>query len=317
MTIETARTVIDTEITALEALRDRINGSFLAALDAILACSGHVAVIGVGKAGLVGRKISATLASTGTPSFFLHPAEAQHGDLGMLKRGDVGLLLSNSGESEEIIRLLPHIRRMGVLGIAVTGDERSTLATQSDILLPLGNIREACPMGLAPTATTTAMLALGDALAVCLMRRRNFKESDYAGLHPAGSLGKKVMPVENVMRVGDAMAKVGPDDTVMTTMLAITKARAGAAVVVDGSGMVAGIFCDGDLRRGLMKGGSVFLDRPVKEVMIRDCARVRAGTLAREALDLMRERRISEVPVVDASGIAVGMVDMKGLLATL
>lgn len=316
MTLANARQALDAEIAALEVLKKNLGDSFLAALDAIMACEGRVVVSGMGKAGLVGQKIAATLASTGTPAFFMHPAEALHGDLGMITPADVCLFLSNSGESEEITRLLPFVRRIGCRVVGVTGNPRSTMAAHCEIVLHLGNIAEACPLGLAPTATTTAIMALGDTLAVCLMVRRGFKERDYANVHPAGALGRRVAPVETVMRIGDAVAKVPVDATVQETMLAMTRARAGAAAIVNGADGLEGIFCDGDLRRGLEKGAD-FLNRRVGDVMIRDCCRVPAGTLAGEVLELMRTRRIADVPVLDRDGTLVGMADLKGLVASL
>ncbi len=316
MTLEFAKLAIDSEITALGIVRDHLDAAFLKALDVIIACQDRVIVSGMGKAGIIGQKIAATLASTGTPSFFLHPAEALHGDLGMITSGDVCLFLSNSGESEEITRLLPHIRKLGAPVVGITGNRRSTLAAHSDILLFLGEIAEACPLGLAPTATTTSMLALGDALAVCLMRRRGFKEADYAAVHPAGALGRKVAPVETVMRVGDAVAKVTPETTVQETLFAMTSARTGAAVVINPDGSLAGIFCDGDLRRGLEKDGD-FLKKPVGEVMIVNCTKANAGDLAGDVLAIMKEKRIADVPVLDGGGIVLGMADLKGLVASL
>ncbi len=316
MSIERAKEAIDAEITALAIVRDNLDESFLAALDAMMGCRGRVIVSGMGKAGLIGHKIAATLASTGTPAFFMHPAEALHGDLGMITAQDVCLFISNSGESEEITRLLPFVRRIGCRVVGITGNARSTMAAHCEIVLHLGNISEACPLGLAPTATTTAILALGDALAVCLMRRRGFRERDYAAFHPAGALGRRVAPVETVMRIGDAVARVRADQTVQETLFAMTGARAGAAAIVDDTGNLEGIFCDGDFRRGMEKDAE-FLKRRVGDVMIRGCRRVKAGTLAGEVLALMKENRIADVPVLDEDGVLVGMADLKGLVASL
>jgi arabinose-5-phosphate isomerase len=316
MSIECGRQTIDAEIAALKVLRERLDENFERALDAMIACTGRVIVSGMGKAGLIGKKIAATLASTGTPSFFLHPAEAQHGDLGMITKDDVCLFLSNSGESEEITKLLPFVRRTGCGVIGVTGNPRSTMAAHCEIVLLLGGIREACPLGLAPTATTTAILALGDALAMCLMRRRGFRAEDYAKVHPAGALGRKVAPVEAVMRVGDAVARVGADATIAETLFAMSRARVGAAVVVDAEDGLEGIFCDGDLRRGIEADGD-FLKRRVGTAMVRNCRRVGPGTLAGDVLALMREHRIGDIPVVDAEGKVVGLADLKGLVASL
>ena len=316
MSIEHAVQAIDAEITALQILKGNLDDRFIEALDAMQSCRGRVIISGMGKAGLIGQKIAATLASTGTPSFFMHPAEALHGDLGMIKSDDVCLFLSNSGESDEITRLLPFVRRIGCRVIGVTGNLRSTMAAHCEIVLDLGNLAEACPLGLAPTASTTAILALGDALAMCLMQRRDFKERDYAMVHPAGALGRRVAPVESVMRVGDAVAAVPRETSVGQTLFAMTKARAGAAVIVDGAGRLEGIFCDGDLRRGL-EADSDFLNRRVGDVMIHDCSRARTGDLAGEVLAKMKEKRIADIPIVDENGIVVGLADLKGLVASM
>ncbi len=316
MSIENGRQAIEAEITALQLVCDRLDDRFLEALDAMIACTGRVIISGMGKAGLVGQKIAATLASTGTPSFFLHPAEALHGDLGMITPDDVCVFLSNSGESDEITRLLPYVRKVGCRVIGITGNLRSTMAAHCEIVLDIGNIHEACPLGLAPTATTTAILAMGDALAVCLMQRRGFREDDYARVHPAGALGRRVAPVETVMRVGDAVAAVPADSTVGKTILAMTAARAGAAVIVDPDNRLEGIFCDGDLRRGL-EADSRFLERRVGDVMIRNCCRVTVGALAGDVLALMKDKRIADIPVLNADGVVVGLADLKGLVASL
>lgn len=316
MSLQYAREVLQAEIAALQTVCQRLDTTFEQALDAMLNCGGRVVVCGMGKAGLIGRKISATLASTGTQSFFLHPAEALHGDLGMVAAGDVCLLLSNSGESDEMTRLLPGIRRIGAKIIAITGADRSTLAIQSDIIIHLGRIDEACPLGLAPTATTTAMLAVGDALALCLMKRRNFRIEDYAKFHPAGALGKKSSPIADFMRKEGHMAVVTPQTSVGDVLLAVTNARSGAAVVVNPDQTVAGIFCDGDLRRGLERDRDI-LQKPVGEFMTRGCMVVRGDTIAGEVMEIMRAKRIGEIPVTDESGKVIGMADLKGLLASL
>ncbi len=316
MSIENGRQAIEAEITALQLVRDRLDERFLEALDAMQSCTGRVIISGMGKAGLVGQKIAATLASTGTPSFFLHPAEALHGDLGMIMANDVCVFLSNSGESDEITRLLPFVRKIGCRVVGITGNLRSTMAAHCEIVLDIGNIHEACPLGLAPTATTTAILALGDALAICLMRRRGFREDDYARVHPAGALGRRVAPVETVMRVGDAVATVTADSTVEKTILVMTAARAGAAVIVDADHRLEGIFCDGDLRRGLESDNN-FLGRRIGDVMIRNCCRVTVGALAGDVLALMRDKRIADIPVLGTDGVVVGLADLKGLVASL
>lgn len=316
MSLDYAREVLAAEIVALQVVSDRLDQHFETALDTLLACRGRVVACGMGKAGLIARKISATMASTGTQSFFLHPAEALHGDLGMVNAEDVCLLFSNSGESDEMTRLLPGLRRIGAKIIAVTGAERSTLAAHADTVILLGKIEEACPLGLAPTATTTAMLAVGDALALCLMKRRGFKTEDYAKFHPAGALGKKSSPIADFMRKGESIAVVDPDITVGQALLAITNARSGAAIVRHPDGTVAGIFCDGDLRRGLERDQQI-LQKPVGVFMTRNCRVVTGDTVAGEVMEIMREKRIGEIPITDAAGQIIGMADLKGLLASL
>ncbi len=311
-----AKQVLQAEANAILAIREALDARFEQALDLLANCAGRIVTCGMGKAGIIAQKIAATMASTGSPAFPLHPADALHGDLGMIGKGDTALILSNSGESDEITRLLPCLRRVGAGIVAITSSDRSTLAVQADVSLIIGEINEACPLGLAPTATTTAMLALGDALALCLMQRKGFKVEDYAQLHPAGALGRKVLPVEDVMRKGEAVAMVTGRATVSETILAITKARAGAAAVVDDAGKLLGVFCDGDLRRGIETNPGI-LSCPVSEVMTANCTTALAGTRAGEVLGMMKEKRIAEVPVVDRSGRLLGMADMKSLLAAL
>lgn len=314
MSLEYAREVLDAEIKALTQVRDRLDGAFVDALASMESCTGRVVTSGIGKAGQIATKISATLASTGTPSFFLHPAEALHGDLGMVRGEDVVLIFSNSGESAEIAELLPFLSTMGVTLIAITSSARSSLAAHCDINILLGDLAEACPLGMAPTATTTVMLAVGDALALCLMKRRGFNVQDYASLHPAGALGKKALPVEAVMRTGLAVAAVGPGALVQDVILAITQAKAGAATVIDGDEKVLGIFADGDLRRGLQQDPD-FLVREVSDVMTANCACVTGDQRVDEVLAMLRDKRIGEAPVVDEAGKFLGMADLKGLVA--
>lgn len=316
MSIEYAREVLNAEVAAIAAVRDRLDERFVRVVDMVATCQGRVCMCGMGKAGIVAQKIAATLSSTGTPAYYLHPADALHGDLGMVSSRDIALVLSNSGESEEVTKLLPYLRAVGARIAAVTASERSTLAAHADVVLAIGKLDEACPLGLAPTATTTAMLALGDAIALAVMRRKGFEAEDYAKLHPAGALGRRLLPVENAMRTGDAVARVSPRVSVKDAILAITHARAGAAVVVDDAGRVLGIFCDGDLRRGLQTGCQ-FLEDQVGQVMSAKCVTVQVGTYAGQVLDMMRERRIADVPVVDANGKLVGVADLKGLVASI
>lgn len=316
MSLDYARTVLDIEIKALHMLQDRLDDAFIQVLDAMEACSGRVVTCGMGKLSHIAKKISTTLASTGTNSFYLHPGEALHGDLGMLHKDDLLLVFSYSGESREIIDLLPFVRMIGSQTVAITGSERSTLATQADKVLCIGPIEEACPLGLAPSATSTAMLALGDALSLCLMKRKGFQIDDYAKLHPGGALGKKTLPIESAMRVNEAVATVAPTDTVRDSILAITQARSGAAAVVDAQNKVLGIFCDGDLRRGI-EDDSGFLDRLVETVMTKNCACIKQDQRVGEVLAILNEKRIGEAPVVDGEGRLVGMADLKTLAALI
>ncbi len=309
-----ARQVLTVEAEAILSLIDGIGEAFSDALTALADCQGRVVVTGMGKAGIVARKIAATMASTGTPTLFLHPAEAVHGDLGMIHEGDVVIALSNSGETDEITRLLPLIKKIGAALIALTGNPQSTLARYSDVVIDTGTKQEACPLGLAPTASTTASLAMGDALAMALLEKKGFRVEDYAFYHPGGSIGKNLlMTVGDIMRTGDQNPVAGPDTTVKTVLFAITTAKAGAASIVDDSGRLVGIFTDGNLRREINEDISV-LDRPVAEVMTRDPWTVAANKLAAEGLKVMRTNKVDELPVVDESGQLVGMLDVQDLL---
>lgn len=317
MTLEYAQEVLNAEIAAIESVKQNLGESFSKALDLIIpdAKAKHrIISCGIGKAGIIAQKVAATLSSTGTQAIFLHPSDALHGDLGVVSENDIVLIFSNSGESDEISRLLPFLRKHNLKVIAVTSSTRSTLGVQADIVLELGNLQEACPLGLAPTASTTAMLALGDALAMALMKRRNFTISDYAKFHPAGELGKKSFTVAEVMRSEDAVAFVHQESTVHEVIEQISKARAGAGIVIDSGGKLLGIFTDGDLRRCMIKD-KLLLSKPVMNVMIHNPVSITASAPAVEALELLREHRIGEVPVIDENGIAVGMVDLKGLIA--
>jgi arabinose-5-phosphate isomerase len=315
MSLEFAREVLESERAAITAVLERMGEALERTLERIESIgSGRVVCCGVGKAGLIARKVSATLASTGTESISLHPADALHGDLGMVRGGDVALIFSNSGETDEISRLLPYLRRQGLALVAITSSPRSTLGVQADFVLELGDLEEACPLGLAPTASTTAMLALGDALAIALMRRRGFSSADYAALHPAGELGRKALRVREVMRGADAAAILQGEVQVGEALDRITAARAGAAIVVDPAGGLLGIFTDGDLRRRLLEDPEV-LGRPIASVMVRTAHAVHEDAPASQAVSLLREHRIGELPVLDADDRVVGMVDLKGLIA--
>jgi arabinose-5-phosphate isomerase len=277
---------------------------------------GRLVATGVGKAGLIARKLSATFASTGTPSFFLHPAEARHGDLGMIQATDVVLALSNSGASEELVAILPSLSHIGCTLIALVGAKESPLARHATLALTIGKVVEACPLGLAPSASTTAMLALGDAIALTVQRQRSFTPEQYARFHPGGELGRKLMTCREAMRTGDRVATVTPGITVVDCLRAITTARAGSVVVVDDDGMLLGIFTDGDLRRVLTKHpdqGAV-LRGAVGGYATVPCMSVRDTELVQAALRLCSEKHINELPVVDEKGKLVGLLDLQDLV---
>ncbi len=313
MPVGTARRVIRIERDALSGLLKKIGSDFLKARDILLKSKGRAVVLGLGKPGFIAQKISATLSSTGTPSFFLHPAEALHGDLGRLTRDDVVLALSNSGHTDEIVRLLPVLKKIGTKMIAMTGDLHSPLARHSDAVLDVGVKKEACPMNLAPTASTTAMLAMGDALAVALLEAKGFGAKDFAFYHPGGNLGKKLLKVSEIMRKGASHPVVGLSMKTRDVLFRITDARAGSATVVDARGKLAGIFTDGDLRRHLKKGGQI-LDLAVRHLMTLRPITVHKDRLAAEALALLRSRKIDEVLVVDSANRPVGLLDVQDLL---
>ena len=313
MTIEYAREVLKVEAEAIQSLISRLDDSFLEAVETITACQGHLVITGMGKAGLIGQKASATFASTGTPSFFLHPAEAYHGDLGRVVKDDVVLALSNSGTTEEMLRLLPPLRKIGAKIIAITASGDSPLGKLSDITLEMGKIEEACPLGLAPSASTTATLALTDALGLCVQKRRGFDKDQFAFYHPGGKLGRELQKVQDVMRTGERNPVVSEETPVLEAIGHITRARAGAISVSDRDGKLAGFFTDGDLRR-LMNKGSDSLSRPIKTVMTRNPITIPPDHLAEEALRFLREKKIDELPVVDETGKPIGMLDVQDLL---
>jgi len=310
-----ARNVIDSEIRALQSVRYRLGKPFTDAVEALLGCAGRVVVTGIGKAGIIGQKVSATLASTGTPSHSIHAVDAVHGDLGRIVEGDVVLVMSNSGETE-VVELLPAVKRIGARVIAVTGNPQSTLARHADIVLDIGVIAEACPLGLAPSASTTAMLALGDALALAVANRRKFNKEDYALYHPGGELGRRLLKVDDVMRGLDQCAHVGEEATVIQALERIdaTPGRAGAVCVTDAGGVLVGIFTDGDLRRRVRQDPA-FLKGPICAVITRHPKCIRTGSLAQEAAKILKENRIDELPVVDNKERLCGIVDVQDLLA--
>jgi arabinose-5-phosphate isomerase len=312
--IKYGREVIALEARALERLLDRVDEGFQKAVDSILNCKGRVVVTGIGKAGIIGQKVSATLASTGTPSYWLHPSEARHGDLGRVVKEDVVLALSNSGETE-VAALLPFVKKIGAGVIAITGNRESTLARYSDVVLDIGRIEEPCPLGLAPSASSTAMLALGDALALTVLKRRNFSKEEYAFYHPGGELGRGLLTVEMVMRGGQANPVVKEDCQVLEALRVMThtQGRPGAVSVIDDRGRLVGFFTDGDLRRRLEQGQG-FLKGTIKEVMTRNPKVIRKDSLAAEAYNLLKMNKIDQLPVVDEKGMAVGLLDVQDLL---
>jgi arabinose-5-phosphate isomerase len=316
MSLGTARKVLEIEARALAELVERLDERFLRAVEILLACRGRVVVTGMGKSGLVGQKISATLSSTGTPSFFLHPAEALHGDLGRLVAADVVVALSYSGETEEILRLLDTIKRLGIALITLTGNMTSTLAQASDVVIDVGIPQEACPLGLAPTASTTAMLAMGDALAMALLERRGFSEEDYAALHPGGGIGFKLRRVENVMHTGDEVPRVRPETPLPEVIYEIRKKGLGHATVVGGDDRVVGFISDGDLRRFFQREGNRALSLTAADCMTRSPVSIHRTELATRALNFMEARRITSLPVVDASGKLEGVVHIHDLWTT-
>ena len=304
-----AEDVLKAEIHAIEGMIPLLAEGFESAVDCLLNCAGRVIVTGVGKAGIVGQKISATLASTGTPSHFLHPVEAMHGDLGRIVAADVVIALSNSGETE-VIDLLEPVKRIGAGLIAMTGNGESTLAKFSDIVLNIGKIEEACPLGLAPSASTTALLALGDALALTVAHRREFNKEDYALFHPGGDLGRKLLKVEEVMRPREECCVVPPDRLVKE---ALDPKRAGAICIVGDDDVLLGIFTDGDLRRRTL-AEKPFLNQPISHVMHENPKHITLGSLATEAAKIQSEFEIDDLPVVDADGKLCGILDVQDLL---
>jgi len=314
--LEHAREVLRREAAAIESLVARIQPeTFGEALRLIRDCEGQVVVTGMGKAFKIGQKISATLASTGTPSLPLHASEALHGDLGRVRPVDVAIVMSNSGRTRECVELLAPLKKLRVPVIAITGNPKSPLGQNADVVLDIGNLDEACPLGLAPSTTTTAMLALGDALALSVLQQREFGPEDFALFHPAGSLGRKLMKVEEVMRQGERNPVVSADQPLKEALNRITRAKAGAVSVVDAGGKLDGVFTDGDVRRHVIKGAD-FNTLTLGEVMTTNPLCIAVGRLASEAAGILRERSVDELPVVDADGKPVGMVDIQDVLGT-
>ncbi|MFZ5442978.1 MAG: KpsF/GutQ family sugar-phosphate isomerase [Myxococcota bacterium] len=311
-----ARQVLTQEARAIESVRERLGAEFHQALTLIAETKGRVVCTGIGKPGFIAQKLSATLSSTGIPSLYLHPAEAAHGDLGRVAKGDVVIALSNSGATEEVVRLLVPLRRLGVTLIAITGDQQSPLAAGADVVVDVGAIDEACPMGLVPTASSAALHAICDALAMTLAWQREFSESQYALYHPGGKLGRSVMKVREVMRTGEANPLIRDTATLEEVVVVMTRTRGrpGAANVVDARGRLVGIFTDGDLRR-LAEQHALELDTRIADVMIRRPRCIGPDELVLAAAAIMRERQIDQLPVVDAEGRAVGLLDVQDVLA--
>ncbi|MGE0267706.1 MAG: SIS domain-containing protein [Candidatus Omnitrophota bacterium] len=314
MSLKKAKEVILIESEELVSLAKRLDKNFLKAVDFILKCKGRVIISGIGKAGIVGSKIAATFSSTGTPSISMHSADAVHGDLGQVTKHDILILISNSGETEETKRLIPIIKKIGAKIIGMTGNLKSNLAKYSDVVLDISVKKEGCPLGLAPMASTTAMMACGDALAACLIERRGFKKEEFALYHPAGTLGRKLLlKVEDIMRKGGQFPKVKQKTSVKNVLLTITKARCGSACVLNEQGRFIGIFTDGDLRRHI-ESDPKLLDRKVFDVMTKNPTTIHKDKLAVEALQLLKDKKIDEIPVIDSKNKLVGLLDIQDLL---
>jgi len=308
-----AREVLEIEAKAISDLIGSLDQRFVQAVDTILNCRGRVVVSGIGKSGHIARKIASTLASTGTPAFFVHPAEASHGDLGMVARDDVFIALSNSGESEELLAIIPLLKRQGAKLVAMTGNPQSALAREADVHLYAGAKKEACPLNLAPTASTTAALALGDALALALMQAKGFTRDEFAASHPGGTLGRKLLThVRDVMRTGENAPRVAQTATAMVGMLEISRGRMGMTTVLDERGRVTGIFTDGDLRRSLEKGVDL-RSVPITEIMTRGPRTIGPDKLAVEAVQIMERYKVNQLVVVDEDQKLLGALNMHDL----
>ena len=318
MSQEQAKRVLRIEAEAVSRLIDRLDDNFDRAIDLIMNCEGRVVVTGMGKSGHIGNKIAATLASTGTPALFLHPAEGIHGDLGMVTKGDIVIALSNSGETDELTRMVPFLKRIGIRIIALTGNIDSTLARISDVVIDVGVKEEACPLGLAPTASTTATLAMGDALAVVLLDRRGFKEEDFACYHPGGTLGKRLLlRVHDIMHTGDAVPKVADDALVKDAIYEISSKKMGVTSVLDAAGRLLGVISDGDLRRWMERTertGENLLAKTAREIMTRDPKVIGKDALAAEAVAIMENNSITCLLIVDAGNRPEGVIHLHDLL---
>ena len=316
MSRDIALKVLEIEAQALLDLRGRLDASFDRAVDLLFACGGHVVVTGMGKSGLIGQKLSATLASTGAPSLFLHPAEAIHGDLGRIVKGDVVLAISHSGKTQELLALLPSVKRIGSPLVAMSGNPQSPLAQAADVHLDVSIREEACPLGLAPTASTTATLAMGDALGMALLERRGFTVEDFAVLHPGGRIGKKLLRIQDVMHTGGDVPRVNTAASMRDVLFEMTDKRLGMTTVSETDGRLVGIISDGDLRRLMERHGDRVLERTAGECMTRDPVTIGPRELATRALDLMEERRITSLLVTGGDGRVTGVVHLHDLWKT-
>ncbi|MBU0682696.1 MAG: KpsF/GutQ family sugar-phosphate isomerase [Candidatus Omnitrophica bacterium] len=315
MSISKAKKVLLNESEAISKLIGRIDGDFNKIINLMAKNKGRIIVTGMGKPGFIAQKVSATLSSTGTPSLYLHPAEALHGDLGRVTKEDVIIAFSNSGETEEVIRLIPILKKIGTKLIAITGNKKSTLAVNSDFVIDSSVEREACPMGLAPTTSTTAMLALGDAIAIALLEKKKIKPKDFALYHPGGSLGKRLLlKVQDIMRSKSKMPIVFGNTKVKDVLIKITKMRAGSASVVDKNGKLIGIFTDGDLRRHF-EAGKELVDCKVADVMTKSPVTIAPDRLAAEAFEILTAKKIDEIPVVDDKNKPIGVLDVQDILS--
>jgi arabinose-5-phosphate isomerase len=311
-----AREVLRIEAEAIERVRDRLDDTLARAADLIYRSSGSVIVTGMGKAGLVGQKLAATLASTGTRAFPLHPAEAVHGDLGRIRSDDVVIALSQSGETEEVLRLIPALRRLGAILIAITERSESSLGRAADLCITLGPIEEACPLGLAPSASTTVLMAVGDALALLVSQMRDFTATDFARYHPAGSLGRKLTRVEDAMRTGAHLRRAHLDETVRSVFIRLAgpRRRSGAVLITNDDSVLLGIFTDSDLARLFERRRETDLDRAIGTVMTADPYTIHVGATLAEAIELLKSHKISELPVVDSGHHLVGLIDVTDLI---
>ena len=316
MSRETARKVLEIEAEAIRSLVPRLDASFDRAVETLLATSGRVVVTGMGKSGIIAQKISATFASIGTPSLYLHPADATHGDLGRIVKGDALVAVSNSGDTAELLALVPWLKRLAVPLVALTGDAASPLAQAAEVHIDVGVRSEACPLGLAPTASTTAALAMGDALAMALLERRGFTVDDFAVLHPGGRLGKKLLRVEDLMHQGDEIPRVAGDTKMKDVLFEMTRKRLGLTTVVEPDGTLAGLISDGDLRRQMERHGYGLLDKSASECMTREPVTVGRRELATSALALLESRRITALVVADENRRVLGVLHLHDLWNT-